>query len=45
MAPAAKSSGWIALGIAVPLAVDLICLILALAVNALADSDEPPEGP
>ena len=37
--------GWIALGIAVPLAVDLICLVLALAINALADSDEPPEGP
>ena len=35
--------GWIALGIAVPLAVDLICLILALAVNALADSGEPPD--
>jgi len=35
--------GWIALGIAVPLAVDLICLVLALAINALADSDEPPD--
>jgi hypothetical protein len=37
--------GWIALGIAVPLAVDLICLVVALAINALADSDEPPESP
>ncbi len=37
--------GWIALGLAVPLAVDLICLVLALAINALADSDEPPESP
>jgi hypothetical protein len=36
--------GWIALAVAVPLVVDLICLILALAVNALADSEEPPEG-
>jgi hypothetical protein len=35
--------GWIALGIAVPLAVDLICLVLAVAINALADSDEPPD--
>ena len=35
--------GWIALGVAVLLAVDLICLVLALAVNALADSDEPPD--
>jgi len=35
--------GWIALATAVLLAVDLICLILALAINALADSDEPPD--
>ena len=35
--------GWIALGVAVLLAVDLICLVLALAINALADSDEPPD--
>ena len=44
-APASQVVGWIALGIAVLLAVDLICLVLALAINALADSDEPPEGP
>ncbi len=36
--------GWIAVAAAVPLVVDLICLVLALAVNALADSGEPPEG-
>jgi hypothetical protein len=42
---ASQVVGWIALGIAVPLAVDLICLVLALAINALADSDEPPESP
>ncbi len=35
--------GWIALGIGVLLIVDLVCLVLALAVNALADSEEPPD--
>jgi hypothetical protein len=40
---ASQVVGWIALGIAVPLAVDQVCLVLALAINALADSDEPPD--
>jgi len=44
-APGSHVVGWIALATAVLLAVDLICLILALAINALADSDGPPEGP
>lgn len=36
--------GWIALAVAGLLAVDLICLVLALAINSLGESDGPPEG-
>jgi hypothetical protein len=35
---------WIGLGLAVPFLVDLFCLVLALALNALAQPEEPPEG-
>jgi len=34
---------WVALGCGIPLAVDLICLVMALGVNSLSET-EPPEG-
>jgi len=36
---------WIAAGIGIVLAVDLTCLVLALAVHALEKSDQPPDEP
>ena len=36
--------GWLGLALAILLAVDLVCLVLALAINALANEHEPPEG-
>jgi len=35
----------VALGIGVAWAVDVVCLVLALGVNALADADRPPDEP
>ncbi len=43
-APGSRVVGWIALAAAMLLVVDLVCLLLALAINSLADSDEPPDG-
>lgn len=43
-APASQVLNWIALGCAIPLAVDLLCLVLALGVNSLSDSDAPEDG-
>ncbi len=34
---------WIAAGIGIVLAVDLMCLVLALAIHAVERSDEPPD--
>jgi hypothetical protein len=34
---------WIAAGLGILLAVDLMCLVLALAVHAVERSDEPPD--
>ena len=34
---------WIAAGVGVVLAVDLMCLILALTLHAIEKSDEPPD--
>ncbi len=34
---------WVAGGVSVVLVVDLICLILALAVHAATNGDEPPD--
>lgn len=36
---------YIALACGVLLVIDLVCLVLAQAVNSLADSDEPPDSP
>ena len=36
---------WIALGIGVLWAIDAICLILALGVNAMTDAENPPDEP
>jgi hypothetical protein len=35
---------WVALGCSIPLLVDLLCLVLALGINSLSDSDPPAEG-
>ena len=43
-APASRVLNWIALGCAIPLAVDLCCLLLALGVNSLSDPNPPDEG-
>jgi hypothetical protein len=35
---------WVALGCAIPLAVDLFCLVLALGINSLSEPNPPDEG-
>jgi hypothetical protein len=34
---------WIAAGVGIVLAVDLMCLVLALAIHAVERSEEPPD--
>jgi len=34
---------WIAAGVGIALAVDMTCLVLALAIHAVEESDEPPD--
>jgi len=40
--PGSRVVRWVALGCGIPLIVDLICLLLALGINSLSDT-EPPE--
>jgi len=40
--PGRRVLHWVALGCGIPLAVDLICLLLALGINSLSDT-EPPD--
>ncbi len=41
--PGRRVLHWVALGCGIPLAVDLICLLLAMGINSLSET-EPPEG-
>ena len=43
-APGGRVLKYIALACGVLLVIDLVCLVLAQALNAVMDSDEPPDG-